>query len=182
MKPRSLRTPSQARSRGLLLVLGVAVFLATPKSVLAANSEQPETEKAHIAQWQAEKNDPSTPKASLRIRVHGLSPGVGSVRVGLYDAKIKFPAEGRHLEDRVQTVATSDNQTIVFADLPLGEYALALIYDVNNNAKLDYHMGIFPAEPLAFSGGARAGMFGPPRFEDAKFTLKADATLDVQFR
>ena len=150
------------------------------------NTSQPPSpvsaEQAHVSAWTATKADPMLPKSKLRLEVNGLKPRVGSVRIGLYDAKMPFPAEGHHLEDRVVPVGSSESLVVDFGDLPHGIYAIAAIYDLNGNGRLDYVFGIFPAEPIAFSGGAKAGMFGPPGFEEAKFRLDRELTLELSLR
>jgi len=139
-------------------------------------------ERAHVSAWTASKADPMLSKSKLRLAVNGLKPSVGSVRIGLYDVKMSFPAEGHHLEDRVVPVGSADSLVVDFSDLPHGTYAVAAIYDVNGNGRLDYVLGFFPAEPIAFSGGAKAGMFGPPGFDEAKFKLDRDLTLELSMR
>ena len=154
-----------------------ALFAVSGSAWAADDAALSEQEQTHLVAWQSLKSQAGVQKATLRITVRGLEPRTGAVRVGLYDEKIAFPAEGHHLEARV--VAVQDDKTVLveFADLPLGVYALAAIYDRNGNGKLDYRLGMFPAEPLAFSAGAKAGMFGPPTFNAAKFELKSDLAL-----
>jgi uncharacterized protein (DUF2141 family) len=41
-------------------------------------------------------------------------------------------------------------------------------------------LGMTPMEPLAFSNNAKLGMFGPPKYADAKFVLPSEGiTLDM---
>lgn len=61
-------------------------------------------------------------------------------------------------------------------DLPDGRYAVAVFVDVNGNQSLDRTLLGLPAEPFAFSGGARR-----PDFARASFRLEGQGvvTLDL---
>jgi len=59
---------------------------------------------------------------------------------------------------------------MLFADLPSGNYAIALIHDENSNNKLDTTFGI-PREGFGFSRNP-AIHFGPPSFSAAEFAVK----------
>jgi transcriptional regulator GlxA family with amidase domain len=54
-----------------------------------------------------------------------------------------------------------------------GEYTVAAYQDINGNEKLDTNLIGIPKEPNAISNDAPA-RFGPPRYEDAKFTVGKD--------
>ena len=61
------------------------------------------------------------------------------------------------------------------ASLPVGEYALIAYQDLNGNRQIDMRVLGMPKEPVGVSNDAR-GLFGPPRFEAAKFALDAPIT------
>jgi uncharacterized protein (DUF2141 family) len=67
--------------------------------------------------------------------------------------------------------------TFTFESVPYGTYAIKVFHDENDNRKLDVGMR-GPTERYGFSNGAR-GLMGPPKFEDAKFTL-SDRTLQLE--
>lgn len=72
--------------------------------------------------------------------------------------------------------------SVVFKDLPEGEYAASIYVDENNNNKLDTNPIGIPVEPYAFSNDA-SGNFGPPSFEQAKFAVGKDAkTIVINIR
>jgi uncharacterized protein (DUF2141 family) len=112
-------------------------------------------------------------RSTLRVRIDGIVRHVGSVRIGLYDESIEFPREGLHLTNRVVPVQGRSEVSIEFEDVPPGRYALAVIHDLDGDERLA--RGIFgvPAEPVAFSRGARVGMFGPPSFATAAFEVSS---------
>lgn len=166
---------------GLAIVFTVLMPACTSPTLMAEEGKirmRPE-EQAHITAWQSLKNDTAAPKVTLRVTIRGLNPRSGFVRIGLYDAKIAFPVEGHHLEARAIAVQGEASVTAEFTVVPYGVYALAVIHDRNGNGKLDYRWGIFPAEPVAFSSGAKPRMFGPPTFDAAKFAVTGDVALLV---
>lgn len=124
----------------------------------------------HVQSWQSLR-DTDKPKGRLVVRVLGPAKGQGQVLFGLYDAETPFPAEGQHLTS-LKTPAT-DATHVIFNDIPHGEYAVAVIHDLNGNNKLDMRLGFLPAEPLGFSNGAKLGWFGPPKYKDACFQLES---------
>lgn len=58
-----------------------------------------------------------------------------------------------------------------FSDLPFGEYAVAVMHDMNDNNKMDFHFYGAPKEGYGASNDA-SGTFGPPSFEEARFKLE----------
>lgn len=107
--------------------------------------------------------------ASLTIRIDDVSHGDGTVEVALFDAA------GNFLKKPVTTArekAVKGSTTIVVNDLPPGEYAYAIFHDANGNGKMDRNMMGIPTEDYAFSNNT-LGKMGPPKFDDAKFTLPA---------
>jgi outer membrane protein len=59
-------------------------------------------------------------------------------------------------------------------DIPPGEYALLVYYDVNNNDRIDRNFIGIPREPIGFSNGYQPK--GPPSFNRAAFVLKEGMT------
>jgi uncharacterized protein (DUF2141 family) len=107
----------------------------------------------------------------------------GTVLVGVYGTKQPFPKPGEHLVASKAALANGA-ATMRFDDVPTGRYALAAGIDENKNGKVDVNFLGVPSEPVAFSKGAEASMFGPPAFDDAAFDVpagKACATAKIGF-
>ena len=61
--------------------------------------------------------------------------------------------------------------TIVFENIPFGEYAVILYHDENSNEVLDHKL-FLPAEPMGFSNGWKLTLFsGMPSFENLRFVF-----------
>jgi uncharacterized protein (DUF2141 family) len=53
-----------------------------------------------------------------------------------------------------------------------GEYAFAILDDINGNIDMDYNLLGIPKEGFGLSNNPRAGLFHKPTFEECKVTLK----------
>lgn len=166
--------------RAVQAALTAALILTAAMSAAAKDDCAQATTQAR-QRWLAAQADQTVVKHPLTIEVGGLKSRIGSVRIGLYAPGMCFPQEGQHIEDRVVAVADDDRLSVTFEAVPTGEYALALIYDINGNGRLDYRLGMFPAEPVAFSAGAKAGAFGPPKFADAQITVDQPRKVTIVF-
>ena len=63
-------------------------------------------------------------------------------------------------------------------ELPDGVYAIGIFVDVNGNNRLDKNFLGIPKEQYGFSNDA-TGLFGPPSFTDASFTISGDRKLSI---
>lgn len=101
--------------------------------------------------------------------------------VGLYDSEDHFRTAISHagkiglLNDRSRLVgiamrAIAGAQTVVFADLKPGPYAIIAFHDVNDNGKLDENWLGVPTEGYGFSNNAE-GFMSAPSFKNASVLL-----------
>ncbi|NHZ79874.1 DUF2141 domain-containing protein [Massilia sp. CCM 8695] len=117
--------------------------------------------------------------ADLTIRIDDVRSDDGTVMVALYDSADGF------LKKTVGSAggkAAKGSTTVVVRDLPAGAYAFAIYHDANSNGKMDANMMGMPTEDYAFSNNA-LGRMGPPKFDDAMFTLPAaglNATVSLK--
>jgi uncharacterized protein (DUF2141 family) len=90
---------------------------------------------------------------TLQVTVSGIKAGEGNLRIGIFDRahRAKFP-EGKYLLG-VEVPATEKEMTVEVPDIEPGEYAIAVIQDLNKNGKLDRNFVKYPTEPYGFSGG-----------------------------
>ncbi len=115
---------------------------------------------------------------SLTVVMENFKSDQGKVRIGLYadsNSWLKKPLMG--------AVTEINNKAAVctFRNIPAGVYAVSIIHDENSNEKLDIGYFGIPKEPYASSMGAKAS-FGPPKWEDAKFTMDgSDKEIVIKF-
>ena len=94
---------------------------------------------------------------TLQVIVNGVKAGEGNLRLAVFDEahRDEFP-EGEYLLG-VAVPATGDEMTVEISIVESGEYAIAVIQDLNENEKLDKNMPGIPKEPYGFSGKWKKG-------------------------
>jgi uncharacterized protein (DUF2141 family) len=114
---------------------------------------------------------------SITVRVSTFRSVKGSLRCRLYSRPDGFPGKPPYAAEQSVTV-TAKTMTCAFASVAPGTYAVALFHDENDNAKLDTNFIGIPREGVGVSNN-KLRSFGPPTWDDAKFTLNGDVVLDV---
>lgn len=110
---------------------------------------------------------------SIELNISNLKNNEGKVIAGLYDS------QGKWLDTAFKTAkANIDNKgaRIIFENIPAGTYAVSAFHDEDNDGELDMVMGFYPSEDYTCSNNAK-GRFGPPKWEDAKFTITASENI-----
>ena len=115
---------------------------------------------------------------SLTIEFVGIKKAKGTkVYVALYQNEESFLKKA--LKGTISEVKDG-KATSVFMGLKPGVYAVSAFYDKNANGKMDTNFLGIPKEPTAMSNNAKA-RFGPPKYKDAKFELRTDTTIQINF-
>lgn len=110
--------------------------------------------------------------ATLEVIVTNIKELKGSLRASLFTSESMFLKE-EYIGKVVKI--TSKTMTILFENLPNGDYALSVIHDENENSELDTNFMGIPKEGFAFGNNA-LGSFGPPSFEKTIVSLKDGET------
>ena len=106
----------------------------------------------------------------LVLKVVGLDPPSGILRLAVYDSKKSYNAK-RHAARSAHVEISSSNCTIKFEGLKPGEYAVMMYHDTNRNNRFDRFLGL-PREQYGFSNNRMPG-FSPPDFDQVKFKVAA---------
>ncbi len=123
-----------------------------------------------------------TPKGALIVEIHSLRNDAGNVRLTLFRSADGFPSDISKAFRKATGKAEGKKCTIVFDDLPPGDYAIALLHDENNNNKMDTNVFGLPKEGYGASNDAKI-TFGPPKYEDARFAVTDEAkTIRIKMR
>lgn len=93
----------------------------------------------------------------------------GQMLAALYAEREAFDSEAEPFRDAKVRV-TGTETTVIFNDLPVGEYAFKLFHDENGNGELDTDGLGIPSEPYFFSTDA-SDPFSAPEWEESKFVL-----------
>ena len=118
-------------------------------------------------------------QAELRLEISGLASEEGKVYFSVYDSEDTWLGEERVAGAAVDIAEAMEGEIVVATlQLPPGEYAVSIFYDVNANGELDTNFIGIPKEPVALSNNAKA-RFGPPKYKDALFTLPGEGAVQV---
>jgi uncharacterized protein (DUF2141 family) len=134
---------------------------------------------------QSNKSSPATPASAqsytLTIYVDGVNQQGGNVGVLVFQNDKGWPEDrGVALKD-VVVPAHPGTVTVKVPNLPAGDYAVALIHDVNQNHKVDKNWFGKPTEQWGMSNNPHATIKAPP-FTKAKFTLNHDSEIHIQLQ
>ena len=121
-------------------------------------------------------NDLIAQNKTITATVVNVTSDSGKVVFALYD-KSNF---------RLKPIKASASKIIegksvvVFKDIIAGDYAIICYHDRNDNDKMDFRSNGMPLEDYGASNNVMS--FGPPNFEDSKFTVSdKDVSLDIKF-
>jgi uncharacterized protein (DUF2141 family) len=114
--------------------------------------------------------------ADLQINIVG-ELDKGEIGCGLFDSSQGFPS--LPAPERKQLIPATKSATCTFRDLPPGQYAVAIMNDLNGNGALDKNLLGVPKEPWGVSNNVRPAL-REPRFDEAKISLEADTTITVR--
>lgn len=116
----------------------------------------------------------------IKVNVDGFKVQQGVVAAALFN---EAGYKGQTPQLRGQNVdVTSESVTLIFKDLPAGEYGIKMYHDVDQNGQMNTNAFGLPTEPYAFSNDA-VGMMGPAKWDAAKFTVtEAGSVTTISFQ
>ena len=115
-------------------------------------------------------------QGNLVVNILNCRNNKGVVRVVIYDNAEGFPSDpSKGVQFKVSTIR-GNIATLTFTGLALGDYAVAVYHDENNNNKMDTNFMGIPSEGYGASNDAK-GFMGPPKFADAKFQLNSSSQM-----
>ena len=113
---------------------------------------------------------------TITAKVINATSDGGTVEFALYN-KTNFrmkPLQG------AKSKIVNGKSVVVFENIEAGEYAIICYYDKNNNDKMDFEANGMPLEDYGASNNIMN--FGPPKFEDAKFSIiDKNVSLEIKF-
>jgi uncharacterized protein (DUF2141 family) len=121
-----------------------------------------------------------TSPGRLDVDVEGLRSSDGLIQACLTRQADHFPDCDGDPNAVRRTINAGAPDSLAFANLPSGSYALSIIHDENANDRLDRFAGI-PREGIGFSRNP-AFTFGPPRFSAARFAVNGAEAMTVRMR
>ncbi len=93
----------------------------------------------------------------MLVTLEGVKAGMGNLRIAVFDEahRDEFP-DGEYVHS-IEVPATEEQMTVEISGVEPGEYAIAVIQDINENQKLDKNFLGIPKEPYGFSGRWKSG-------------------------
>ena len=113
---------------------------------------------------------------NITVAVVNVTSNKGKVTFALFNKEnfLRIPLQGKSSEIK------EGKSTIVFENVPAGEYAITCYHDKNNNDKMDFTAQGMPAEDYGASNNVMT--FGPPQYYNAKFMITdKDVSLEIKF-
>ncbi len=105
--------------------------------------------------------------ADLKLEIADVKSNEGHLLIALYDSAesfLKKPAKA------LRVAAQANTNSVQFTDLPVGDYAVVVFHDANNNGKLDRNPVGMPIEDYAFGNNA-VGNMAAPTFLESKISV-----------
>ena len=110
------------------------------------------------------------------VNIDGFKSDKGKCLLSLFNNKKGFPSNPDKAVYITMERIQNKKLTLIIKDLAIGDYAIAVVHDENDNNKLDTNFLGMPKEGIGVSNNAKSTM-GPPSYEDSKFQLKEDGLV-----
>lgn len=123
---------------------------------------------------------PSTKTNTLTINVTNIENIEGSLEVAIFATDERFLEEGQALKT-ISVNVKANSQTVVFRDLPKGNYAVSMYHDENSDGECNRNFMGIPKEPYGFSNNFRP-KFSAPTFKDCQFYLAENHSIEIALR
>ena len=115
---------------------------------------------------------------TLTIVVAGMDSDVGNLGVLVFNNERGWPEDRTAAYKDISVPAQQGTQTLEIPDLPPGNYAVALIHDVNQNHKLEKNWIGQPKEQWGLSNNPHATIKAPPMAK-ALFELSGNKEIQI---
>ena len=115
---------------------------------------------------------------TLTVNITGISDIKGDIYIYLYTSEKGFPIEISKANKFKKVKVSKKSLSVSFKDITYGTYAVSVYHDIDANGKINQNFLGIPKEPVGVSNNAE-GFMGPPKYEDAKFSLKSNKLITI---
>lgn len=112
----------------------------------------------------------------LTVKVDNIESTKGFLYISLHNTDKTWMTSQQSVQAK-KIPMEEKAMTVIFKDLPDGDYAALLFQDENENGYIDKNAFGIPTEPYGFS--QNGGSFGPPSFKDASVNLKENSEITI---
>ncbi|MBA6379444.1 MULTISPECIES: DUF2141 domain-containing protein [unclassified Colwellia] len=113
--------------------------------------------------------------ADLTVNISDIEQGKGHLLIALYASEEDYKIDKASFYAKVK--AKNGKEIAIFENVPDGDYAIKMYQDENDNNKMDFNMMGIPKEGYGFSNNV--GMFGAPKYKEAKFMVKENTAITI---
>jgi uncharacterized protein (DUF2141 family) len=117
-----------------------------------------------------------TTETEITVTITNVPGDEGQVIVALHDTNSFMKTEA--IETMTSEIKNG-KATVTFTGVPPGEYGIISFHDKNENKQIDMEPNGMPKEAYGVSNNPMS--FGPPQWNEAKFTV-AKEPLDLEIR
>jgi uncharacterized protein (DUF2141 family) len=118
---------------------------------------------------------------TLTIQVDGVNKDGGNIGVLVFNNPKGWPEDRTAALKDIVVPAHPGTVTIVVPGLPPGDYAVALLHDVNQNHKLDKNFLGMPKEQWGLSNNPHATIKAPP-FKNCVFSVTGSSEIHIKMQ
>jgi uncharacterized protein (DUF2141 family) len=113
---------------------------------------------------------------TITVTIENITNNNGHVILSLHTEDSFMKGEGIQME---KSEIIDGHVTVTFNNVEAGAYAIMALHDENDNNIMDFEDTGMPKESYGMSNNP--AIYGPPQFSSAKFDLKEDLELKIQF-
>lgn len=117
----------------------------------------------------------------ITVNISNVRANKGHVLLSLFNNDKGWPEDLSKTLKQVILPVKDGKAHCVFENMPAGNYAVAIMFDENDNEEMDYTFLHFPKEGYGFSNNVM-GTFGPPSFKEAAFKVVADTPVAIKLK
>jgi uncharacterized protein (DUF2141 family) len=119
------------------------------------------------------------PSGNITVTVTGIRSADGQVLISLYDKAEGFPKDYEAVvQGKAVSPDTTTQVTVVFENLPFGDYAVAVLHDEDSSSGMTFGKFRIPKEGYCFSNNVKV-RFKSPKFKKAKFALNQENVTQI---
>lgn len=107
---------------------------------------------------------------TLEVTVTNVENNEGKIRAVLFRGPEGFPDENEKAYRSLSVKARENKTTLIFENIPYGEYAISLLHDENENGEMDSNLFGYPQEGYGISNNKTSGL-SMPKYKDARFQM-----------
>src|SRR6185312_5695260 len=115
---------------------------------------------------------------TLKVSVTNVNQEGGNIGVLVFNSDKGWPEDRTAALKDIIVPAHPGTVVVAIPNLPVGDYAVAVLHDVNQNHKMDRNWMGKPKEQWAMSNNPHA-LIKAPSYPTAKFHLGRDQTIEV---